>query len=527
MLPILDWKEKNKKKRKGRKEDIPEETTTAKKITKETVFNRSLSRNNMTTQKDKASRTTNHVSLAVNNYSIKECEIIFLQLDESWYAHHSKGTSPSEILKIKNNPPELTDIVLVLNPDAFIDLENTPEEFHEHYQNLAPMRKEQEQCLEEINTQLCNHCLIPCDFQFCNECDFIYNLPPYMIYTISEEEELISSCTSESELPFDPDSNSNNDDNKNTGSSSIQYGNNNDDNSHSDSNFNLKYKQYIAILDLTRELELKWFSNNNEGIMLKHTHDTDAGFNLRYLGKNAIKLEPHSHTCIDLKIVLEILTTTMVQLALRSSLAKRRINIRGGIIDAEYVKNIIAMLQNDLEKAYVIEPNERIAQTIFLPLVKIAQLVSVKNRKELGITVKEIQGFRSMGRIDVPINMVEKKIIGQGEIISTGQTISIPPYSQYILAIEKREKEQEQIFEAEATLCESREIGLINLHIPAKSHNYIKIPIYNNTGNIVEILKETTFRYLTTEIEDQAPSSISDFPQLCEYVDITSQTIYG
>ncbi|KAG9287593.1 hypothetical protein G9A89_019654 [Geosiphon pyriformis] len=83
-----------------------------------------------------------------------------------------------------------------------------------------------------------------------------------------------------------------------------------------------------------------------------------------------------------------------------------------------------------------------------------------------------------------------------------------------MLAIERKKKEQEQIFEAEATLCESEEIGLINLHIPAKSHNHIKISIYNNTGNIVEIPKGTTLGYLTMEIKDQAPSSIPDFLQL-------------
>ncbi|KAG9291138.1 hypothetical protein G9A89_013010 [Geosiphon pyriformis] len=139
------------------------------------------------------------------------------------------------------------------------------------------------------------------------------------------------------------------------------------------------------------------------------------------------------------------------------------------------------MLQNDSEKAYIIEPNKKIAQAIFLLLVK---------------------GFGCTSRIDVPVNIVEEEIIGQGEIISTSQTISIPPYSQYMLAIEKREKEQEQIFEAEATLCKSREIELINLYIPAKSHNHIKTSIYNNTRNVVEIPEETTFRYLTTEIED-------------------------
>ncbi|KAG9304730.1 hypothetical protein G9A89_003904 [Geosiphon pyriformis] len=347
-----------------------------------------------------------------------------------------------------------------------------------------------------------------------------------MIYTIPEEEP-INSYTSELESSSNPDLNSDNNDNKNNNSSSIQNGYNNDNNSNSDLNSDLNYKQYITLPNLTKEQELKWFSDNNEDIMPEHVHDTDAGFDLRYPRKNAIKLKPNSHTCIDLKITLEISATTIIQLASRSSLVKKRINIRGGIINARYVENIIAMLQNDSEKAYVIEPNERIAQAIFLSLVKIAQLVLVGNRKELGITARGIQRFGSMGRIDVPVNMVEEKIIGQREIISTSQTISILPYSQYMLAIERRKKEQEQIFEAEATLCESGEIGLINLHIPAKSHNHIKIPIYNNTGNVVEIPERTTLRYLTTEIKDQAPSSIPDFPQLCRYVDITSQTIYG
>ncbi|KAG9287592.1 hypothetical protein G9A89_019653 [Geosiphon pyriformis] len=279
--------------------------------------------------------------------------------------------------------------------------------------------KEQEQQLEKINTQLCDYCLIPCDFQYCNECDLIYNLPSHMIYTIPEKEEPISSCASELESIFNSNSNFDNNDNKNTSSSSIQYGNNNDNDSNSDLNPNLDYEQYIALFDLAKEQELKWFNNNNEGIMPEHTHDTNAKFDLRYPGKDAIQLESYLCTCIDLKIALEILATTMVQLASKSSLMKREINIRGGIIDAGYVRNIIAMLQNNSEKAYIIEPNKKIAQAIFLPLVKVAQLVLVGNREELGITARGIQGFGSTGRIDVLVNMVEKKIIGQGEIIST------------------------------------------------------------------------------------------------------------
>ncbi|KAG9284596.1 hypothetical protein G9A89_004638 [Geosiphon pyriformis] len=212
-------------------------------------------------------------------------------------------------------------------------------------------------------------------------------------------------------------------------------------------------------------------------------HNTNVGFDLRYLGKNTIKLELYLHTCINLKIALEISTTTIVQLTSRSSLAKKKINIRKEIIDTGYIGNIIAILQNDFEKTYIIEPNEKIPQAIFLSLVKIAQLVSIRNRKKLGITAKKIQGFELMGRIDVPVNM-------------------------------RKVKDQIQIFEAEATLCESEKIRLVNLHISAKHYKHIKIPIYNNIGDIIEILEGTIIEYLSIEVEDQLSSTISDFPQL-------------
>ncbi|KAG9301277.1 hypothetical protein G9A89_012660 [Geosiphon pyriformis] len=175
--------------------------------------------------------------------------------------------------------------------------------------------------------------------------------------------------------------------------------------------------------------------------MPEHIHDTNARFDLRFSGKDVIKLEPHLCICIDLKIALEILTTTIVQLAFRNSLVKKGINIREEIIDAEYVENIIAILQNNSEKACIIEPNKKIAQAIFLSLVKIAELVSVRNRKELGITTRGIQGFEFMGRIDIPVNMVEEKTIEKGEIISIYQSISILLYDQYIVVIKRKIKD--------------------------------------------------------------------------------------
>ncbi|KAG9293001.1 hypothetical protein G9A89_016363 [Geosiphon pyriformis] len=226
-----------------------------------------------------------------------------------------------------------------------------------------------------------------------------------------------------------------------------------------------------------------------------------AGFDLRYPGKYAITLEPNTRTCIDLKIALEIPATTMVQLASRSSLAKKGISIRGEIINA-------------------------IAQAIFLPLVKIAQLVPVETREELGIAAREKNGFGSMGRIDIPVNMAKEKIINKEKIISTNQSVFIPPYDQHMLVIKRKVRNQSQIFEAEPTICESRKIGITNFYILAKNYKHIKIPIYNTTGDTIEIPSRIIIKYLNTEVENQSPNTISDFPQLCKYVNITSQIIY-
>ncbi|KAG9285087.1 hypothetical protein G9A89_009898 [Geosiphon pyriformis] len=66
--------------------------------------------------------------------------------------HQAINYLDSKILKIKNYSPEPVDIILIPNPNAFLDIETGPEEFHEHYQNLASTKEEQEQCLKEINT---------------------------------------------------------------------------------------------------------------------------------------------------------------------------------------------------------------------------------------------------------------------------------------------------------------------------------------------------------------------------------------
>ncbi|KAG9297314.1 hypothetical protein G9A89_002003 [Geosiphon pyriformis] len=100
----------------------------------------------------------------------------------------------------------------------------------------------------------------------------------------------------------------------------------------------------IYLLKKQPPLQLKYFDNHGQGIRPEKAHEIDTEYDLRYPGKDTLVLQLKSLTKINLKIALEILPRAIVQIASRSSLASKRINIRGGIIDAEYTGDITIML---------------------------------------------------------------------------------------------------------------------------------------------------------------------------------------
>ncbi|KAG9292835.1 hypothetical protein G9A89_016197 [Geosiphon pyriformis] len=175
-IPAMYWEEKDKGKEK--KKDLSEENQNNTETGSwENSYSTNIrpeppyillshaTENGMAIQNDKTSETTNHVSLVENRgmcdtlcqYTILisdwiSCGIPVTAVWHQAISHLDKGALPREILKIKNNPSKPVNIILILNPDVFIDIETDPEAFHEYYQNLAPTREEQEQCLKEINT---------------------------------------------------------------------------------------------------------------------------------------------------------------------------------------------------------------------------------------------------------------------------------------------------------------------------------------------------------------------------------------
>ncbi|KAG9295289.1 hypothetical protein G9A89_021220 [Geosiphon pyriformis] len=130
-------------------------------------------------------------------------------------------------------------------------------------------------------------------------------------------------------------------------------------------------------------IQHKYFDNNGQGIKPEKAHKIDAGYDLKYLGKDTLVLQPKFLTKINLKIALKIPSRTMVQIASKSLLASKEINIRRGVIDAGYTRNIIIILQNETDKSFRIEHAEKIAQAIYLLLINISDLQSVNNREQL------------------------------------------------------------------------------------------------------------------------------------------------
>ncbi|KAG9298559.1 hypothetical protein G9A89_018918 [Geosiphon pyriformis] len=122
------------------------------------------------------------------------------------------------------------------------------------------------------------------------------------------------------------------------------------------------------------------------------------------------------------------------------------------------------MLQNNSNRPYKIESQEKIAQAIFLLLVKIPQLTPV-NRK--------IQ-------------------------------------------------DQALLFEASPEICSLANVA--NLYLLAKAHKHFKISIHNPTKDVIEISKGTLIGSISADSQNpEKPQSIPDFAQLFLFCDITLQ----
>ncbi|KAG9293022.1 hypothetical protein G9A89_016384 [Geosiphon pyriformis] len=307
---------------------------------------------------------------------------------------------------------------------AGFDYENEVEVYHQIASHTYPTQEAQIQQLEQMNIRLCEKCIMPCDEQWCSKC-YALSIP----------------------LPSENDENE------------IEFG--------EPEEMEEIETTPIYLIKNQSALQLKYFNNNGQRIKPKKAHEIDAGYDLRYPGKDTLVFKPKSLTKINLKIALGIPPGAIVQIASRSSLASKGINVRGGIIDAGYTGDITVMLQNETDKPFKIEHAEKIAQAIYLLLINILGLQLVNQREQLGKSDRGTQGFGSTGRFTVPVNIALNTQNESHQILRLPQPITISPFGEHpeIYTCLKSTTTQ-QIFESNEQVCLKHNILIPNIYIP-------------------------------------------------------------
>ncbi|KAG9300006.1 hypothetical protein G9A89_009734 [Geosiphon pyriformis] len=214
---------------------------------------------------------------------------------------------------------------------AGFNYKNKVKTYHQIASHTYPTQEAQIQQLEQMNIQLCEKCIMSCDDKWCSEC-----------YALS--------------IPLPSENNQ----------EEIEFG-----------KPETKKKITTTLIYLIKNqsaIQLKYFDNNRQGIKPEKAHKIDAEYDFRYPGKDTLVLQPKFLTKINLKIVLEISSGAIVQIASKLSLASKKINIRKEIIDAGYTGDITIMLQNKTDKPFRIKHAEKIAQAIYLLLINISGL---------------------------------------------------------------------------------------------------------------------------------------------------------
>ncbi|KAG9307075.1 hypothetical protein G9A89_016903 [Geosiphon pyriformis] len=277
---------------------------------------------------------------------------------------------------------------------------------------------------EQMNIRLYKECIMPCDEQWCPEC-----------YALSIS---LPSKSDENEIEFG----------KPEAMEKIET-------------------TPIYFIENQPVLQLKYFNNNGQGIKPEKAHKIDAGYDLKYSDKDTLVLQLKSLTKINLKIALKIPPGAMIQIASQSSLASKRINVRGRIIDAGYTGDITVMLQNKTDKPFKIEHAEKIVQAIYLPLINISGLQLVNQREQLGKSDRRTQGFGSTGRFTVPVNIALNTQNEFHQIFKLSQPITISPFGEHLeIYTCPKPTTTQQIFESNEQVCLEHNISIPNIYIP-------------------------------------------------------------
>jgi len=129
-----------------------------------------------------------------------------------------------------------------------------------------------------------------------------------------------------------------------------------------------------------------------EAILPTRAHQDDAALDF-YACEDCVLAPSHGRP-VKTGIAVEIPQGFAGLIAPRSSMGKRGVVIAGGVIDAGYRGEILAMLWNISSEVVEIKKGDRVGQMMILPIA----LPLVEEVLELGDTARGVNGFGSTGQ---------------------------------------------------------------------------------------------------------------------------------
>ncbi|KAG9301852.1 hypothetical protein G9A89_004531 [Geosiphon pyriformis] len=291
---------------------------------------------------------------------------------------------------------------------AGFDYEDEVKVYHQIANHTYLTKEAQAQWLEQMNIKLCKECIMSCDEQWCFEC-----------YAFSI---LLFSKSDEYEIEFgEPEA--------------------------------IEKIETTSIYFIKNQSasQLKYFNNNGQRIKLEKAHEIDAGYDLRYPGKDTLTLKPKLLTKINLKIALKILPGAML----------------------------------------------------------------VNQREQLGKSERGTQDFGSTGRFTVPVNIALNEQKESHQILQLPQPITILPFGKHpeIYTCEKPTTTQ-QIFESNEQICLEHNILIPNIYI-SEGTKKVQVTFYNPNNFLIVLLNNLEIGVIHSNIfQQESLQTVPNFSEI-------------
>lgn len=123
-------------------------------------------------------------------------------------------------------------------------------------------------------------------------------------------------------------------------------------------------------------------------------HSTSGSAGLDLFLPDAVVIPARASRKINLQIAVKIPDGCYGQLASRSSVALRGLDVAAGVIDSDFRGSINVLLRNQTDNDAVLKSGERICQLLCIPIV----IPVLKVTNVLPNSTRDVGGFGSTGR---------------------------------------------------------------------------------------------------------------------------------